>query len=60
MYFLKKKYLKFKQESLGATAIEYALIVSLISVVIMAACKNIGRGYLKIYNNISSNMSDVQ
>jgi pilus assembly protein Flp/PilA len=41
----------------GATAIEYALIASLVSVVIIAALTTLGGKIQKTFNEVSSNLS---
>jgi pilus assembly protein Flp/PilA len=41
----------------GATAIEYALIASLVSVVIIAALTQLGTKIKTVFNEVSSNLS---
>lgn len=40
----------------GATAIEYGLIVALLSIACIAAMQNIGGGMGRIYNNVQNAM----
>ena len=47
---------KFLRNSKGATAIEYALIASLIAVVAIAGMKSIGNKILSQLNNIANNL----
>ncbi len=47
---------KFLRNSKGATAIEYALIASLIAVVAIAGMKAIGNKILNQLNNIANNL----
>ena len=49
-HFFKKK--KSKRWSLGATAIEYTLIASLITTMLVVGYRRVGTGYTRIYNNI--------
>ena len=41
-----------KKSSKGATAIEYALIVSLIAVTLIGGARRVGQSYDKIYTDI--------
>ena len=50
--FFKKR--KSKGWSLGMTAVEYALILSLISVIVIGGYRKVGGGYTRIYNRISN------
>ncbi|MDR1982913.1 MAG: Flp family type IVb pilin [Holosporaceae bacterium] len=45
------------KSSKGATAIEYALIASLLSVALIGGYKMIGSRYTSIYNSIANLMS---
>ncbi len=45
----------YKDES-GATAIEYGLIASLISIVAIAAFKSVGSGLTLVFNQIATNL----
>ncbi len=47
---------RFLKNSKGATAIEYALIASLIAVVAIAGMRVIGTKILKQLNNIANNL----
>jgi len=47
---------KFLRNSKGATAIEYALIASLIAVVAISGMKTIGNKILGQLNNIANNL----
>lgn len=49
----KKKKLLNKKRSAGATAIEYALVVSLIAVVCISGYRLLGNSYVKVYNCIA-------
>jgi pilus assembly protein Flp/PilA len=50
------KIFKFLRKSKGATAIEYALIASLIAVVAIAGMKTIGNSILNKLNHISNSI----
>ena len=50
-HFFKKK--KSKKWSLGATAVEYTLIASLITTMLVVGYKKVGSGYMRIYNNLA-------
>ena len=50
------KIAKFLRNSKGATAIEYALIASLIAVVAITALRNIGTKIQSQLNNIANNL----
>lgn len=50
------KLARFLRSSKGATAIEYALIASLIAVVAISGMKLIGNKILSQLNNISNNL----
>jgi len=50
------KLAKFLKSSKGATAIEYALIASLIAVVAITGMKAIGNKILHQLNNIANNL----
>ncbi|MBO7454563.1 MAG: Flp family type IVb pilin [Alphaproteobacteria bacterium] len=50
------KLARFLRSSKGATAIEYALIASLIAVVAISGMKLIGNKILAQLNNISANL----
>lgn len=47
----------FKDEK-GTAVIEYALIACLISLVIVAALRKVGKGYSDIYNNIGEKIEN--
>jgi pilus assembly protein Flp/PilA len=47
---------KFVANDSGATAIEYALIASLISVAIIAALKVVGTNLNTVFTEVSSNL----
>ncbi|MBR1734721.1 MAG: Flp family type IVb pilin [Alphaproteobacteria bacterium] len=49
-HFIKKK---GKRWSIGATAVEYTLIASLITTLLVVGYKRVGNGYKRIYNNIA-------
>lgn len=48
---------KFIRNEDGATAIEYALIASLIAIAIIASLSALGTKLQKTFSNISSNLS---
>ncbi len=50
------KFLAFIQDDSGATAIEYGLIASLISIVAIAAFKSVGSGLQTVFNQIATNL----
>lgn len=50
------KFLAFIQDNSGATAIEYGLIASLISIVAIAAFKSVGSGLQTVFNQIATNL----
>lgn len=59
LYSLKNKFNNIlKKINVGATAMEYVLIASLITVVAVAGYKAVGNGYSRIYNNISEAISN--
>jgi pilus assembly protein Flp/PilA len=47
----------FAANESGATAIEYALIASLIAVAIIAAVSSLGKKLQKTFNEVASNLS---
>ncbi len=52
--FSKKR--KSRRWSLGATAIEYTLIASLITTMLVVGYRRVGSGYQSIYNRIADNL----
>jgi pilus assembly protein Flp/PilA len=48
---------RFVKDESGATAIEYGLIASLISVAIIAAAKSLGSNISTTFSNVAANMS---
>ncbi|MDR2067629.1 MAG: Flp family type IVb pilin [Holosporaceae bacterium] len=54
MNSLKQLINRWKKKQKGATAIEYVLIVTLICVACTAAFRNVGGGYVRIYNNLAN------
>jgi pilus assembly protein Flp/PilA len=48
---------KFVANESGATAIEYALIASLVAVAIIAAVTTLGKKLQNTFNEVSSNLS---
>jgi pilus assembly protein Flp/PilA len=52
------KLYKFLKQSKGATAIEYALIASLIAVVAITGMKLVGNSILNKMNNINEHMQN--
>jgi pilus assembly protein Flp/PilA len=48
---------RFLADDSGATAIEYGLIASLISVAIIAAAKNLGSNVSKTFSNVATNIN---
>lgn len=57
--FLKDILLQFQSKNLGATAIEYALIASLLSVALIAGYRLIGKRYTTLYNGITDQLNEV-
>lgn len=49
------KFLKFIKNESGATAIEYALIATLISIAIVGGATTLGTALTGTYNTVSSN-----
>lgn len=47
---------KFSNDESGATAIEYALLASLISVVMIAAATSVGNNLALVFNKIAANV----
>ena len=54
---MKSFFSRFAKDELGATAIEYGLIASLISIVAIAAFKSVGSKLTSTFNDIASNLS---
>ena len=54
------KMLEFLKSSKGATAIEYALIASLIAVVAIAGFRMVGNQILDQLNNIADNLENTR
>jgi pilus assembly protein Flp/PilA len=52
-----KVFKKFVANESGATAIEYALIASLIAVAIIAALRVLGTSLQNTFNEVSTNLS---
>ena len=48
---------RFVADESGATAIEYGLIASLISVAIISAATSLGKNIGSTFNNVSANMT---
>ncbi|MBQ7673934.1 MAG: hypothetical protein IJT36_05350 [Alphaproteobacteria bacterium] len=55
-FFRKDKEDKKNGWSVGATMMEYALVMSLIGAFLMIGYRNVGRGYTRIYNNITKSL----
>ncbi len=53
---MKNFFSRFAKDESGATAIEYGLIASLISIVAIAAFKSVGSGLQTVFNQISANL----
>jgi pilus assembly protein Flp/PilA len=51
------KFFAFIKDNSGATAIEYGLIASLISIVAIAAFKSVGSGLQTVFNQVASNLN---
>lgn len=47
----------FVSDQSGATAIEYALIAALISIIAVASMKNLGTTISTTFSNVATNMS---
>ncbi len=48
---------RFADDETGATAIEYGLIASLISVAIITAASNLGKNVSSTFSRVSGNMT---
>jgi pilus assembly protein Flp/PilA len=48
--------MNFARDDSGATAVEYGLIASIISLVIIAGVTNVGTKLTKTFNEVSSNI----
>ncbi len=48
---------RFQDDTSGATAIEYALIAGLISIVIIGAATSIGSSLFNIFTNVNNGFS---
>ena len=57
--FLKNIFLTFRSENRGATIIEYVLIVSLLSIVLMGGYRMVGKKYNTLYNGITDQLNLV-
>jgi len=53
-----KKLIKFFKDEEGATAVEYALMVSLIAVVIIGAVALIGTSLSDTFSEVADNVAD--
>ena len=53
MRSLTKKFVEFMKKEDGPTAVEYAVMLALIVVVVLAAVANIGGTTNEMYNNLS-------
>ncbi len=53
---MKNFFSRFAKDESGATAIEYGLIASLISIVAIAAFKSVGSGLQVVFNQIATNL----
>jgi pilus assembly protein Flp/PilA len=54
---LRNKLRRFGMSELGATAIEYALIAALISIVIIAALRLTGNSLKTVFNNVANTLN---
>jgi pilus assembly protein Flp/PilA len=57
MDIMKRHVALFCADESGATAIEYALIASLVAVAIIAAVSSMGKKLQRTFNEVSSNLS---
>jgi pilus assembly protein Flp/PilA len=57
MDIMKRYVALFCTDESGATAIEYALIASLVAVAIIAAVSSMGKKLQRTFNEVSSNLS---
>ncbi len=55
----KLKFLNMKSLYKGATAIEYTLIASLLSVALIGGYKKVGTKYKDLYNGISNGLNEM-
>lgn len=56
---MKNLFQRFVREEQGQDLIEYALLAGFISLVAVAAIKNVGRGVNGVYNNINSQVAQI-
>ena len=54
-----RKFMTLSSNSRGATAIEYALVASLISVAAIAAFNNLGDGVFGKFNNVDQELGNA-
>ena len=54
--FMKNAISRFAADESGATAIEYALLASLVAVAVIGAMTTLGTNIGKTFNNVSSNL----
>jgi len=57
---LTKKMTSFFKDEEGATAVEYAIMVALIAVVVIAAVTTIGQKASNVFGNVATNLGDVK
>ncbi|MFO8083751.1 MAG: Flp family type IVb pilin [Desulfobacterales bacterium] len=55
-----EKLINFFKEEEGATAVEYALMVALIAVVIIAAVAFLGKSVSEVFSDVGSAINDPQ
>ncbi|MBQ3565463.1 MAG: Flp family type IVb pilin [Alphaproteobacteria bacterium] len=51
-----RRILEFFKSNRGATAIEYVLICTLLSVALVGGYKKVGQGYTKIYDKLNKDL----
>jgi pilus assembly protein Flp/PilA len=56
---MKNLFQRFVREEQGQDLIEYALLAGFISLVAVAAIKNVGSGVNGVYNNINSQVAQI-
>ena len=54
---MRQLFIRFCKDESGATAIEYGLIASLISVAIITAASNLGKNVGTTFGKVSNNMT---
>ncbi len=53
---MKHFFSRYAKDELGATAIEYGLIATMISLAVITAMNAVGSGLITVYNRVASNL----